>query len=111
MTSNRSCSRLVLGKLSDGVISNWMRWRKIFFGKILEFASSNLEYSLTQHTKSYLFDCPVGYTNLIHHPQGDADHRGECKKPTNGIAPPRVHILIIVLQRGVFNEGESKGTL
>lgn len=29
MASSRSCSRLVLGKLSDGLISTWMRWRKM----------------------------------------------------------------------------------
>lgn len=53
----------------------------------------------------------MGGTDLVHHPKWDADHGGECKQPANGIAPPWVHIFIVVLQRSVFDEGEGKGTL
>lgn len=54
--------------------------------------------------KSYLFESPLGGTYLVQHPQWDADHRGECQQPANGIAPPWVHVLIVVFQRGVLDE-------
>lgn len=60
---------------------------------------------------AYLSECPLGGADLIHHPQWDADHGGESKQPADHISPPRVHILIVVLQRSVFNEGECKGAL
>lgn len=60
---------------------------------------------------AYLSECPLGGADLIHHPKWNADHGGESKQPADHISPPRVHILIVVLQRSVFNEGECKGAL
>lgn len=59
----------------------------------------------------YLSERPLGGADLVNHPEWDADHGGESEQPADDIAPPRVHILIVVLERSVFNEGEGKGTL
>lgn len=61
--------------------------------------------------KSYLFESPLGGAYLVHHPQWDADHGGERQQPANDVAPPRIHILIVVFQRGVLDEREGEGTL
>lgn len=61
--------------------------------------------------KSHLFEGPLGGTDLVHHPQWDADHGGERQQPANDVAPPWVHILIVVFQRGVLDEREGEGTL
>lgn len=45
----------------------------------------------------YLSERPLGGAHLVHHPKWDADHGGEGKQPANGIAPPWVHILVVVL--------------
>lgn len=60
---------------------------------------------------AYLLQSSLGGADLVHHPQGDANHGGEGQQPTDGVAPPRVHIDIVVLQRSVFNEGEGEGSL
>ncbi len=106
MASNLSCSLLVLGKLSHGVMSSWMRCRR---KNRVQRGSKWSDFK--QKVESYLFECPLAGADLVHHPKRDADHGGESQKPANDIAPPRVHILIVVLQRSVFNEGEGKGAL
>lgn len=65
---------------------------------------------ITWH-KSYLFKSPLGGTDLVHHPQWDADHGRERQQPANDIAPPWVHILVVVFQWGVLDEREGEGTL
>lgn len=60
---------------------------------------------------SYLSECPLGSTELIHHPKWDADHGRKREQPANDVTPPGVHIFVVVLQRSVFDEGEGKGTL
>ena len=59
----------------------------------------------------HLSECPLGDADLVDHPHGDADHGRQSQQPADKVAPPRVHVLVVVLQRGVFNEREGKGTL
>lgn len=60
---------------------------------------------------SYFSECPLGSTELIHHPKRDADHGRKREQPANDITPPGIHIFVVVLQRSVFDEREGKGTL
>lgn len=58
-----------------------------------------------------LSESSLSCAELENHPERDTDHRGESQQPTDDIPPPWVHVLIVVLKRGIFNEGEGKGSL
>lgn len=59
----------------------------------------------------HLSECPLCGADLVDHPEGDADHGGESQQPADEVAPPWVHILVVILQRSVLDQGEGKGTL
>lgn len=118
MASNLSCSLLVLGKWSDGVISSWMRCGKnnrnccyLFWMYAESSGSIQTRTDNRFPDQHYLSERPLGCADLVHHPKRNADHGGECEQPANDITPPWVHILIVVLKRSVFYEGEGKSTL
>ena len=58
-----------------------------------------------------LFQGAFHRTHFDDHPEGNTEHGGQGQEPAQAVAPPRVHILIVVLQRGVLDQGEGKGTL
>lgn len=59
----------------------------------------------------YLSQRSLGVGHLVYHPEGDAHDGGESQQPAHEVAPPRVHILVVVLQRRVLDDGERQGTL
>lgn len=96
MASNLSCSLLVLGKSSDGVMSSWMRCRKTYlktFKKAYLFVCINY----LDVEQDHLSECPLCRADLVNHPKGNAHHGGESEQPADDIPPPWVHILIVVL--------------
>lgn len=111
MASNLSCSLLVLGKSSDGVVSIRMRCGEIKQRKQVVDYTIFAESKWIPHRVAHLSERALGSAELVHHPKGDADHGGEREQPANKIAPPWVHILIVVLQGSVFDKGEGKGSL
>lgn len=60
---------------------------------------------------THLSQGTFGHAQFRNNPQRDADHRGERQQPAESVTPPRVHILVIILQRSVFDQGECKRTL
>lgn len=60
---------------------------------------------------TYLLQGAFHRTHFDDHPEGDTEHGGQGQEPAQSVAPPGVHILIVVLQRGVLDEGERKGGL
>lgn len=75
---------------------------------LLSFSQTNVN---VLRRLSYLFERPLGCADFVCHPKWDANHGGESQQPANDVAPPWVHILIVVLERSVFDEGEGKGAL
>jgi len=59
----------------------------------------------------YLSQRSLGGGHLVEHPEGDAHDGGERQQPAHEVAPPRVHVLVVVLQRRVLDDGERKGAL
>ncbi len=70
------------------------------------FQHANSSVSIT-----HLFQWTFGRAQFKNSPQRDANHRGERQQPAESVTPPRVHILVIILQRSVFDQGECKRTL
>lgn len=60
---------------------------------------------------SYLSERALEGAEFVEAPGGNADHGGESQEPAQGIAPPRVHVLLVVGQRGVLDQGEEEGGL
>lgn len=59
--------------------------------------SFNFTSTFAMRINTYLSECSLGGADLVHHPKRDADHGGESEQPANDIAPPWIHILIVVL--------------
>jgi len=59
----------------------------------------------------YLSQRSLGGGHLVEHPEGDAHDGGESQQPAHEVAPPRVHVHVVVLQRRVLDDGERKGAL
>lgn len=45
------------------------------------------------------------------HPQRDAYHRGQGHEPADAVAPVRVGVHVVVLQRFVFNQEKQEDSL
>lgn len=61
--------------------------------------------------KPYLLECSFGGVKMVGHSERHADHGGESQQPAQSVAPPRVHILVIVLEGSVLNQGKGKCAL
>lgn len=59
----------------------------------------------------HLPESPISGADFEEHPERDAEHGGQTQEPAHHVAPPRVHILLIVLQWSVLDQGERKSAL
>lgn len=59
----------------------------------------------------YLREGARSYPDLPDHTQWDADHRGYGHEPADTVAPVRVDVHVVVLQRLVFNQEEQENCL
>lgn len=59
----------------------------------------------------YLRKGSRGLPDLPDHPQRDADHGGQGHEPANTVAPVRVGVHIVVLQRFVFDQEKQENPL
>ena len=59
----------------------------------------------------HLSQCSLSGADLVDHPEWDTDDGGESQQPAQEVAPPRVHIHVVVPQRGVLDDGEQESAL
>ena len=71
----------------------------------------SLEHNVSCSRGSHLFQGALGSPQFMDHPERDAQHGGHGQDPAQPVTPPRILILVIVLQRGVLDQGEGKGSL
>ena len=67
--------------------------------------------TLSSPPSPYLSERPLEGAEFVAGPGRNADHGGEGQEPAQGIAPPRVFVLLVVGQRGVLDQGEEEGGL
>lgn len=58
-----------------------------------------------------LFEGSLGSEEFVEDADGDAEHGGQSQAPANHLAPPRIHIHIVVGQRLVVHQVEQKDAL
>lgn len=59
----------------------------------------------------YLLEGSLGLQKADDDKEWDADHGGESQEPADGVAPGRVHVDVVVFERGVLAQGEEEGGL
>lgn len=58
-----------------------------------------------------LFEGSLGSEEFVENADGDAKHGGQSQTPANDLAPPRVHVRIVVGQRLVVHQVEQEDAL
>ena len=61
--------------------------------------------------KTYFSQCPWGEVEFPSHPQRDAKHGGQSQDPADAVPPPRVDVLVVILQWGVLDQCKGEGSL
>lgn len=75
----------------------------------LVYRKKMLEFSVSFH--KYLSKGARSRRDLPDHSQRDADHRGHGHEPADTIAPVRIGVHVVVLQRFVLNQEEQENAL
>lgn len=70
-----------------------------------------LKYVTSSSVCLYLREGAGGLPDHPDNPQRDADHRGRSHEPADTIAPVRVGVHIVVLQRFVLNQEKQENSL
>lgn len=58
-----------------------------------------------------LFEGSLGSEEFVEKADGDAEHGGQRQAPAKHLAPPRVHVLVVVGQRLVVDQVEQEDAL
>lgn len=62
-------------------------------------------------TSTYLSESALCPEELVEDTDGDAEHGGQSQAPAQHLAPPRVHVHIVVGQRLVVHQMEEEDAL
>lgn len=77
----------------------------------LDFQHKSTAHTLTPEHQPHLSEGAFDGGEFVDNPERDAHHGGEGQQPAQGVSPPRVHVLLVVGQRGVFDQRKQEGCL
>lgn len=62
-------------------------------------------------SSAHLLEGPLGSEEFVEKADGDAEHGGQRQAPADDLAPPRVHVIVVVGQRLVVHQVEQEDAL